>query len=99
MLVFTIAPPHGSSACTFRRVAGATGLNRRRALPGSGTSSFVRTAIFGDFLFALVEPLHNRRSPWYQHGLICEALPKVSVILLHDIEDRFLGELSMVLGK
>jgi hypothetical protein len=46
-----------------------------------------------------MEPLHYRRPPWYQHGLICEALPKVGVILLHDVEDRFRGELSMVLGK
>jgi hypothetical protein len=36
----------------------------------------------------LVEPLHYRRLPWYQHGFICEALPKVSVILLHGVEDR-----------
>ena len=72
-----------------------------RGLPGFflGTPSFVLTAIFGDLLFALMEPLHYCRSPWYQHGLICEASPKVSVILLHDVEDRFLGELSMVLGK
>jgi hypothetical protein len=46
-----------------------------------------------------MKPLHYRRSPWYQRGLIREALPKVRVILLHDVEDRFLGELSMVLGK
>jgi hypothetical protein len=64
-----------------------------------GTSSFVLTVIFGDLLFALMEPLHYRRSPWYQRGLICEELPKVSLMLLHDVEDRFLGELSMVLGK
>src|SRR6201986_603768 len=74
--------------------------HRWRALPGFflGTSSFVLTAFF-DLLFALMEPLHYRRSPWYQRGFICEALPKVSVILLHDVEDRFRGELSMVLGK
>jgi hypothetical protein len=59
----------------------------------------VLTAIFGDLLFALMEPLHYRRSPWYQRGLICKALPKVSVILLHDVEDRLLSEFSMVLGK
>jgi hypothetical protein len=66
---------------------------------GLGTSSFVLTAVFSDLLFALMKPLHNRRSPGYEHGLIYEALPKVSMILLHDIEDRFVGELSMVLGK
>ena len=64
-----------------------------------GGGSFVLTAIFRDLLLALMKPLHYRRSPWYQHGLICKALPKVSMILLHDVENRFLGELSMVLGK
>lgn len=61
--------------------------------------SFVLTAIFRNFLFALMKPLRYRRSPRYQHGLICKALRKVSVILLHDIESRLLGELSMILGK
>ena len=66
---------------------------------GSSRGLSVLAAIFRDLLLALMEPLHYRRSPWYQRGLICEALPKVSVILLHDVESRFLGELSMVLGK
>ena len=61
--------------------------------------SFVLTAIFRNFLFALMKSLRYRRSPWYQYGLICKALRKVSVILLHDIESRLLGELSMILGK
>jgi hypothetical protein len=66
---------------------------------GSSRGLSVLAAIFRDLLLALMEPLHDRRSPWYQRGLICEALPKVSVILLHDVEGRFLGELSMVFGK
>ena len=61
--------------------------------------SFVLTAIFRDLLLAFMKALLYCRSLWYQHRLICEAVPKVSVILLHDVEDRFLGELSMVLGK
>jgi hypothetical protein len=61
--------------------------------------SFVLTVIFRDFLFAIMKPLRYRRSPRYQHGLICKALRKISVILLHDIESRLLGELSMMLGK
>jgi hypothetical protein len=71
----------------------------QRLPPGSSRGLSVLAAIFHDLLFALVKPLHYRRSPWYQHGFICEALPKVSVILLHDVEDRFLGEFSMVPGK
>jgi hypothetical protein len=50
-------------------------------------------------LFAFVKPFHNRRSPWYQHSLIRKPLRKVGVILLHDVEHRFLGEPAMVLGK
>jgi hypothetical protein len=64
-----------------------------------GAGLFVLTAIFRDLLLALMKPLLYRRSPWYQHSLICKALPKVSMILLHDVENRFLGELSMVVGK
>ena len=54
-----------------------------------GTSSFVLTAIFVDLLFALMEPLHYRRSPWYQHGLVSEALPKVSVTSRTDSSASF----------
>jgi hypothetical protein len=61
--------------------------------------SFVLTTIFRDLPLALMKPLLYRRSPWYQDSFICKALPKVSVILLHDAESGFLGELSMVLGK
>jgi hypothetical protein len=57
------------------------------------------TSIFRDLLLALMKSLHYRGSPWYQRYLICKALAKVSVILLHDVESRFLGELSMVVGK
>jgi hypothetical protein len=42
-------------------------------------------------LFALVKTLRNRRSPWYQRGLIRKPLCKIGVILLHDVERRFLG--------
>src|ERR1700727_1421860 len=78
-------------------------LDRRLRIPtirrGSSRGLSVLAAIFRDLLLTLMEPLHYRRSPWYQRGLICEALPKVSVILLHDVEGRFLGKLSMVFGK
>jgi hypothetical protein len=50
-------------------------------------------------LFAIVKAFHNRRTPWYQHGLIRKPLRKIGVILLHDVEHRFLGEPAMVLGK
>jgi len=50
-------------------------------------------------LLAFVKALHNRRSPWYLRGLIREPLRKIGVVLLHDVEHRFLGESAMVLGK
>ena len=50
-------------------------------------------------LFAFVKAFQDRRAPWYERGLICKPLRKIGVILLHDVEYRFLGELAMVLGK
>jgi hypothetical protein len=50
-------------------------------------------------LLAFVKALHDRRSPWYLRGLIREPLRKVGVILLHDVEHRFLGEPAMVFGQ
>ncbi len=51
------------------------------------------------FVVAFVKALHNRRAPWYQRGLIRKPLRKIEVILLHDVEHRFLGKPAMVLGK
>jgi hypothetical protein len=50
-------------------------------------------------LLAFVKAFHDRRAPWYQRGLIRKPLRKIGVILLHDVEQRFRGELAMVLGK
>jgi hypothetical protein len=50
-------------------------------------------------LLAFVKALHDRRSPWYQRGLIRKPLRKIGMILLHDVEHRFHGEPAMVLGK
>jgi len=56
-------------------------------------------AIVPFLLLAFVQALHNRRSPWYQRGFVREPLGKIGVILLHDVEHRFLGEPAMVFGK
>ena len=37
-------------------------------------------------LFAFVKALHDRRPPWYEHGLVGKPLGKIGVILLDDIE-------------
>lgn len=50
-------------------------------------------------LLAFAKPLPDRRSPWDQRGFIGKPLREVGVILLHDVEYRFLGEPSMILGK
>ena len=46
-----------------------------------------------------MKALNDRRAPRYQRGLIREALGKVGVILLHDVEYRFPGETPMILGQ
>jgi hypothetical protein len=55
--------------------------------------------VLHDALLAFAQALRYRSSPWDQRGLIREPLRKIGVILLHDVEDRFLGEPAMVLGK
>jgi hypothetical protein len=50
-------------------------------------------------LLALAQALRDCRAPWDQRGLIREALREVGVILLHDIENRFLGKPAMVLSQ
>src|SRR5258705_9844485 len=71
-------------------VSASTGVEK-----GCGSLAFVLVLL----LFAFVKALHNRRSPWYQRGLIRKPLRKICVILLHDVEHSFLGEPAMVLGK
>jgi hypothetical protein len=50
-------------------------------------------------LLAFMKAFQDRRAPWYQRGLIRKPLRKIGLILLHDVEHSFLGELAMVLGK
>ncbi|XSC46347.1 hypothetical protein ACF1BQ_010995 [Bradyrhizobium sp. RDT10] len=50
-------------------------------------------------LLAFAQALGDRRTPGYQRGFIREPLRKIGVILLHDVEDRFLGEPAMIFGK
>jgi hypothetical protein len=55
---------------------------------------------FGSLLaLAFAQALRDRRSPWYQRGLVREPLRKIGVVLLHDVEHGFPGEPAMVLGK
>jgi hypothetical protein len=50
-------------------------------------------------LFAFVRAFQDRRAPWYLCGLIRKPLAEIGVILLHDVEHCFLGEIAMVVGK
>jgi hypothetical protein len=50
-------------------------------------------------LFAFMQAVQDSRAPWYQRGLIRKPLPEIGVILLHDVERCFVGEIAMVLGK
>jgi hypothetical protein len=62
-------------------------------------TSFVDLAILRFLLFAFAKAFQDRRAPWYQRGLIRKSLREIGVILLHDVEHCFLGEIAMVLGK
>jgi hypothetical protein len=46
-----------------------------------------------------MQAVQDSRAPWYQRGLIRKPLPEIGVILLHDVERCFVGEIAMVLGK
>jgi hypothetical protein len=50
-------------------------------------------------VFEFAEAFQGRRTPWYLRGLIREPLREVGVILLHDVEQGFPGEIAMVLRK
>jgi len=49
--------------------------------------------------FAFVKAFQDLRAPWYLRGFIGQTLREIGVILLHDVEHCFLGELAMVLDK
>jgi hypothetical protein len=66
----------------------------RKRYPGY---SFFDTAILPLLLFAFMKAFQDRRAPWYLRGLIRKPLRKIGVILLHDVEHCFLGQIAMVL--
>jgi hypothetical protein len=72
---------------------------RKRYCGFAPRTSFVDIAILLFLLFAFMQAFQDRRAPWYQHGLIRKPLRKIGVILLHDVERCFVGEIAMVLGK
>ena len=43
-----------------------------------------------------MQAVQDSRAPWYQRGLIRKPLPEIGVILLHDVERCFVGEIAMV---
>jgi hypothetical protein len=49
--------------------------------------------------FALLKAFQDRRTPRYQRGFIGQPLCEIGVILTHDIQGRFFGELAMVFRK
>jgi hypothetical protein len=50
-------------------------------------------------VIAFMKAFQDRRAPPYLCGLIRKPLRKIGVILLHDVEHCFLGEIAMLLGK
>jgi hypothetical protein len=83
-------------AIVLRQKRGQYPLER---MGGKQGTSFVDIAILRFLVFAFVKAFQDRRAPWYQRGLIRKPLREIGVILLHDVERCFLGEIAMVLGK
>jgi hypothetical protein len=50
-------------------------------------------------LFAFMKPFPDRRASWYLRSLIGQPLREIGMIMLHDIERRFHGEIAMVFRK
>jgi hypothetical protein len=50
-------------------------------------------------LFEFTEAFQGCRAPWYLRGLVGEPLREIGVILLHDVEQGFPGEIAMVIRK
>jgi hypothetical protein len=67
--------------------------------PFAPGTSFVDIAILPFLLFAFMKAFQDRRAPWYLRGLIRKPLRKIGVILLHDVEHGFLGQIAMVLRE
>ena len=61
--------------------------------------SFAAVVVSAFLLFTVAETFGDRRPLRYQRGLICKPPCEIGVILLHDVEHRFLGEIAMMLGK
>jgi hypothetical protein len=73
---------------------------RAKRYPGFAPgTSFVDIAILRFLLFAFMKAFQDRRAPWYQRGLFRKPLREIGVILLHEVEHCFLGEIAMVLRK
>jgi hypothetical protein len=66
-------------------------------LPAHGTAFFLPCYLF--LSFAFVKAFQHCRAPWYLRGLIRKPLREIGVILSHDVEHCFFGELAMVLSK
>ena len=62
-------------------------------------TSFVDAAILHVLLFTFMKAFQDRRAPWYLCGLIRKPLREIGVILLHDVEHCFLGEIVRRLNR
>jgi hypothetical protein len=46
-----------------------------------------------------MKAFQDRRAPWYLRSLIRQPLREIGMIMLHDVERRFHGEIAMVFRK
>ena len=95
--------PPDPADCQYEKLLGSRRLKiLQSSAPASrprAFTSFVEIAVLRFLLFEFAKAFQDRRAPWYQRGLIRKPLGKIGVILLHDVEHRFLGEIAMVLRK
>ena len=77
------------------------GIAFRAALSGvlAGYAGCRQLQLLFFLLFAFMKAFQDRRAPWYLRSLIRQPLREIGMIMLHDVERRFHGEIAMVFRK
>jgi hypothetical protein len=97
-------PPDFGDTWSDREVSrsqGDGGIAFRAGLSGvlAGYASCRQLQLLFFLLFAFMKAFQDRRAPWYLRSLIRQPLREIGMIMLHDVERRFHGEIAMVFRK